>query len=1664
MKWSSLPFISLYESISNHQINDDLFNELVPDLQNLLLQEQFPKNAKHRTELESHEINLDGESIYKINNDFLYAIVAVSDELNLDEKAVAELMLTGTDDYTKTSISLSNLGKVQYFLRRQYVLQIVNYVTNCSQKDDPYYQKIVQGDVLFQNTLSSFKFIHQQLENVKQQVTKALILDTYDDLTQQDVKFKRDFLLRDYDILSQILYGIVTSCLTSNNGKRWLLQLIDVLTVFDSDDFFIVYYLPSIFHILANLDALNDDTVIQLHTEFTDELKRTATIYAKPAKVSIIFIFLTFFISWCKSEPHKRAKKFDFKTQVDDPISLTVELGAIEQLLVFAADTSHATKHMNSQLFYDTRSLLQRHIPKLIPKQLFDVEVNNRNATQNLNSKQARPGSKYHIFTQVFLSEQTEKTLLLTFNDVLQAIINDCAFLLTTLKDAEEDSLLSGENLTLDDMSIKADIERFFLTIYYFYFMRPNLSKIFWMDNESNAYGFIEWAAKCNDNLMKSCFYMMMSSISYGSENSINALHYFGDHNERLSWQAMAGLIVEYKRKMESFLDAQHRQHLQTSSTEIEYTVATLQEGLNEESLILLSSMLTLISSVSEATKDEMKINLFEIFDEPVFSFAELDTDLRGACLKTLSDLLPEKWLMRTKVWSQLDELFFKAPSFSSKAVSYAKYISQKCYDSRGVIGFLKLFENLLQHRSELISLDSTPVPFSLGRGYRRYGVWPYYDFIFNEVLISAHNNCQSEDNIEILLLILRIVNQSIDLFDFDTIYNSLCSGIDLDKVIKDGSFDVYAKENPASAVFNYLFSEKIYKILFSIIEIGVDNVVVDKINGSKQLQLLGLALNITNKVLDFQDTYIEELCPLIKGNKNPEFYLPKDFGLHGLRSFHDAIFFNMIVIAHLGLYLSLDDHNIVSDSLRILQKISAKCSQKGISNTSDNKLLIILDSVDESARIKDSFIYQLERSVGSIETLKIKFQLLEFLTSNLSYTDQNPTVAHFLLGFQISNLVTAGSELATFINSEKSLFHSVVQLLQSSLMTVGNEMIDYAPMRLTTDCLQILLKLARNPLTAAVVYEHLRYTNLFQALISLDPDINKYTLWSGKVADFSSDSATYDFITSESIGALLAYLDYKNTLIQFLSLFLHRTSHMGTNSQMSQYVNGLITKSMYSAKIFTFLDALSYDALPNEHIKSEELNYLKNLPLDFDLVSLSNSCQGNIYEFKSLRSLINLIKLSIQSDSITIKDISATNVFNAEFQRETQLVEDIISLHLSRKKFAELQLLLLHSWVQLVQMIVNDGQLEMEKRSDLILEVFGSIIPRINEYMENNISFSAELVSLAVFLFDIYNRDVIPSNCHRKLDTRLYSLFKVCLTGIRTPHSNLTTRSDLYVLANNYVVRALKDPKAAKSLVQDMRMFNDGLIDTICNDVIHSEGQTRITGILLLDSFYQLASYNKENFILTALTKDAKLYQLIKTLNFVDKFHRNYSGSSAVDDILYELTNYKATMLFLVRIAKSRNGASALIQNKVFQVLNYMNVFDQDVEHVMEPSVVSFSNTVLLPYYYRRNPNDSRASQDGTVHVISVYELVVPIFQLACAVLVSMGSSNSTVIQSVKKLLSNFRKLVFYTLKTDDFGAANPSTSGTDAHHQGFLEMTKLSTILCSLTGYHGQEIATSS
>ncbi|CCH45254.1 Nucleoporin [Wickerhamomyces ciferrii] len=1653
--WSVSSFVTLYRSIEQGGVDLNLLKELKQDLNDLTI---IPKkNQTSRQTLEKGKITIEGVE-YEVNDEFKIAAATVADELNIDELIAAELIQTSTE----LGADLIDNAKASYYLRKQHILSVVSYIFNAGDK--------TLSDLLFSESfvtslLNSFKEIHEELDSISQSVQRARILGQYNsnDL-QQRVAFRRNFLNKEHEALGEILYGLASHGLLS---KANFIKFYDFVATFDVDDLFILHLVPALLFYVSKLNNLKEEEVKELHSHLLKDLHNKDQIYKVPAKLLIILVFLTYFIDWCKQNS-KRVEQFDFEIAIESPMTIAAHIGAIEQLLIITAETTDNA----FELFYDLRALLEQYLPRLVPKRVLDI---NEEETKKLRSSNLDSTSTVYVITKNVKVSDNIKTLLTSvLHDFVQSFISDAAFLLIKIKDAEEDSLLSGEDSLLDDISKKADLERFYLSVFYLYSNREDLISTFWEDRESNAYGFIEWASKVDDLLMKSTFCVMISALASGSSNANHVYHFIAS-SEKTPWSLIFTQLNAYIEKI------------------IKFEQNGDDNDLSEEIILSTSSFFTLIYQVA-SNNDVVK----ELFDESVlnciFNFIRLDTPLVGAALKLLSSLVSSNKARKSFIWERLDLWLFSQAStplrdsFRNLLITFPD-----------VVGFIDLLEALLKPSNKFGTYE-LPFPVNLGSSYRKQGIAPYIEFLLTDVFYHSPALFFSE-KMSLQVPILKMIEYCLNSFDPSLILNSFPAGADLNAVVETADFPTFVQANPAPIALNFLFQEKVHKVLFEIASTGIDQL-SDKLENEEQVKLVDQALIILEKVLDLEVTYTDELLPLIL--KSTTYYIPGNFGTHGIRSFYDAILFNLPLIAHISLYVGSTHLSIADKSIRLLSRFS-KSSQFGSSNTSGsligkNRLLTVLESIDESTRIKHAFIDQLEAEITDEIDLKLKIQILNFINSNLSLSSKSYTISHFLLGFDLKNSITLGdSETDTLIASKTSVLKTLLYILESSLLTVSNYNIDYAPIRLAASVLEILLKLCRNSATSSLILEYISNYDLLTKLLNT-PKVDLNTLWSN--TRFDGSDTQNNFSSGPGIGALLSFLNQRSLVLQYLSLELHRTSVEGSISKTSSYITKLISGEagyVGPPKVLAFLDILEFNLSEVSNLP-EELLFFKDVDLNINLnkIPLSLNSNDSIFDLKDIDSLLDLslvqswtqgtyhtdddeeskynavneLKLELKradsrSSQSLVKIPKTIKSDQADAESERKLIKGRFTNYLAHLKFKAYQLSALHSWVQLIQVAVTDGKLDPVQRSNFILEVFQTVIPKINDYVESDVLYAEELVFLCVSLYDLYHKDrqIIGKDDSNVLDgyERLYPLFRACINGILSPMSTLSLRSDLYVLANKYLTWVLEQQVVAKEILKSIKLSSERLITVICNDAIGGEGATRITGLLLLESLFQLSNINQLNFVLNTLVKNNLLLLLVKSIKRTDEtLTLSHENKITLDSLLYELTAFKATLSFLIRVAETRHGAQQLLQGEIFQTIKSCSFLLIDPDLGLE--LVFDEATVQTSTFVRVNLNlDTPLTFNDSSNGVSLFELLVPTFQLVAAILLSTSSENKPVIQQVHKLLLHFRRLIVGVLKRDVLAESKSDHEvyKTSGETSGLKELVNLFVLLSTLTGFDGEDAA---
>lgn len=1015
------------------------------------------------------------------------------------------------------------------------------------------------------------------------------------------------------------------------------------------------------------------------------------------------------------------------------------------------------------------------------------------------------------------------------------------------------------------------------------------------------------------------------------------------------------------------------------------------------------------------------------------------------------------------------------------------------------VVNFSLLLQNLLaplKNKNDAFAKYALLYPADLGLGYRNgigLGIWPYMEFLFTNVFANTNKINSVSDRQLLQSILMNIMHNSLsevdwkfltniapkavkDLHNIDNLFDSLIPGIEL-------NFQTFTKLHHSIALMNYLFHEKVYNTFFSIIDMGLEYLSCEQLE-----DLLHKSLLVFDLVLKLQETYINWMLPILKNHESnntkeqhgfntsmslalknvpsifDNTYIPRDVGTFGIYSFYELLLFNLSTVVYFTLYVGSPNAQIANSAISILSKINKSNSfvAKNDYKSSDpllkkNRLLTTLISIDESTKLKYAFMDQFE---SQSDNLSIKYKILQFLLDDLNRSNGSiPTTAHFLLGF-----VIRGGQIALGDQLQNSLLKSLLEVLDVSLKLLceidfsnnNAQSIDLAPAKLSSLILEIIVTLSRNSISANATLNYLRsHDNLFEKLIALQPKIDSETIWYlQKFNGDLNDGVNNLFIQNElSFETLVSFIKYRNLVLQYLSLEFH---HIELKSKKEYYNLLLLDNKVFldgSPRILGFLDILNYTFKNFELRKMETYEQRYNVPLIMEQITESDDIDLSV--------LNDIYKVISQSSNLITAD--AKIAFSENIIIEANNFRDFVVKFTMSASLRKVQLKCLHSWCQLIEVSITNNTTNSE---DFILEVLQVILPKINDYLESDITFSEELISLSVLLFDMYAKEFLQDNTGEFVIgmQRLFPLIKTCISGILNSNSTPNLRSDLYVLANKFLTKVLISDRLVNETINILKSIDKKFIGIIGNDAIYSEGSSRITSILLLETLIHLTSLSKVDFFLDLLIQNNSLLLLVMSIKRTDELlqisSKNQSGVT-LDTLLYELTAFKSTLYLLIRIAQTKVGALTLIQNELFSILKESKILKIDpdlgldlrIEDAQKLKEVQISLVLDTPITIEDVLTDNKDGKN-----ISYLEFLIPIFQLISTILLSMGPSYKPSLFQAKDLFQTFNTLIVGIMKRDILLEKN-DIKIEDEDTSGIKELVKLFTLLDSLIHYNEKE-----
>lgn len=1756
MFWDIGVLEALYTVLQQPQTTERLTNgtyildKCVSDLNNILITPV--KNQESRRKIESGKISVHAIE-YEVSKEFIFAVVKLADELNIDELLISEFLLniserkSNINEFLVTQESLVKEGRICFFLRRQYVLQILNYIFNNSENSDRLVSVCMEklnNDEIGDNLIKSLENLHSNLDLIQENISRDSMIQQYDNNKRDISKLKREFLVKEYDLLGQLLTGVLINNSSSYYYKeekfeRFFKLLEFVQSNLVNNDSFLLYYLPVTLQfgnfLSKKISNSNAKCIWYLISKINNDIENDESLYMSPFKVLVYFNILINTIEWFKEEPSRinhNGKSLQFEEQLKKPIYKLVLLGAIEELMIFASETCVDSNNDLLDNFASIRDILEKHLPKLLPFQLQDAKMPVIEMTGFILE------SKDTLKKLKLSSELNDYFIVNSINSLLVKFIENCSFILYQLREEEEEILVESLNNsnkqllggingkfhhnnhhshnTGDTVYKKADIERFFITCYYVYNGREELGLPFWEDKDSALNGFIRWGSNCKDSLMTSCYYIMISAFAnnkhlsqvifefvsngkgFGIDSASNLSGSKLNNAEKSYFDILANVIDDFSQAIQEWesgkkylnsnsssdlsdnilnrhtnlgkhsLSSSFSQYLSNWSNENKNDATSHRtsklitfEDLNEEVVLLLTSLISFIGKLAENLESSEREIMANTFTNILFQLITLNTPLIGAILKAVSCFLTPN--NRNEIWDKLDSFIFNTNGNNSKtfskyylqrdenkffinptSLSYCHYFKSHFKDIKEIYGFLTIFKKLtdVDDGVDYLTFSDSILPLNFGIGNRgKKSIAPYLEYLINDILINSEYIKETNVQHNIQDDCLVIIKNCLKTFDYQKLidFNS-CMDINLDLLVEQNTFVKYLIECPATyAVSNLLNIEENSKFLFRLIkEERNSHLMLDSEIEQSDISKVAIATNVLLDLVKLDDVFNDVVLPLIKETLRAakDYYVDKSiFEYNSIRSLKDCVRLDNDLIVKLFNNLSNPKTEIGINSISILTKIYDSKNELQL-----KQLLNVIQGSEYSITLKENLMHALDTPVDTAEEFEYKLKILDFLSHRV---ESETKVVQLLMGFQLEPSITLGpSTYQTFISSNVSVFGSIIKLIIHSLNFLDTETIPLIPIRLLSSSFEILKKLTI--IESELLAEYLQGIGFVEEIIRLIVIVDKnVTLWDG-LCKFDQLENT----NNSSFVAILNFLKFRGDFLDFLSVIIHQFKNTIVASDL---VSLLINDA--HGKIFKLLDILKDGfLLPNyqQQASFEVLDqvYLSQLELyktgvNFEpvlkkLTLINCDIKDSIFDFKPLDSLLDLRYQWLSKTNSSLLSGNLNLKVNQEQDKKERLIlkKKIMELH-GKSLFNTYQNNVVHNWNLLVQLIVTDGNMTIDLKNKFILKIFEALINEIEILIDSNLKYAEEFISLIVVLYEIL--DTKSYNIH---DKNLYKLFSTAIQGIISPLTSFSMRSDLYVIINRYLIALMENEEEQKKtqetyvdtmlkkITHDLKMLDERLVEIIVVDCINGGGQgpERITSILFLKTLVKLGnlnSGNKSNFIIKALCYSNMLSSLIRSLKSLDEMISNENNDDDYNvtfkDVKYELTVYKFTMNLLNDIAYTKLGAYELLQNEVMSVINKLHFDSIDLNL---GTFLEFKEFINLNQKLR---GEIRIKLDNNVYsdnvdknLISIFEILIPIFKLATTILSSLGAENKQLKMNIYKFLTKYDNQIKNLLKRD--------------------------------------------
>ncbi|KAG4304921.1 hypothetical protein PORY_001596 [Pneumocystis oryctolagi] len=1593
------------------------------------------KSEQSLSKLKLGTICIDGTK-FKLNDTFISEAINLSNKLNLDEIFSAKLIHYGIKNAKSLDRSIVQTSLFLFYSRRKYLLNslsiILLYAKNGLGNKEllKYFKQISQSifkesnNIHEENISYSTKCLHAmndlriQLSNIFCQKKNDLEYNQSDEYIEE-IKLKKNFILEEHEIYGILLYRFSSLHMLNIDDFE---KIIDLISLFNEYDSLIIHFFPVIINFirlkcelsfsenqdndLENNLHYNIDILLKINEILNPKHKKEKKWGISSLKYAIKLWWTTKLNGICKKNLDISIP-FKYNDDIYNPSREAISSGAFEFMIKKIMDT----------LRFKNRNFLRLEDYRLI-----------------LNYPEFKEGVE---IPELSFSTVFREIMFYEIEIFIHSFISDMPDLLKNMKLVEEDMIMTQQSLDINtEDKIELSLEAFFYLISLLYEDRQDSALSFWLDKESDLYGFILWSSQCQTPLMIASFSTMLASLANGPQCSTYVYDFLTEtkgtetiktQNNVTTWEYIFDTLKYYVSQLKlSSINSSFG-----SSRILPATIDFLE--IDHDSKCILKSYFHLITSILShcpfiSSALYQKYNPIPILFDLLS--CQLSNDLYCRILLTLTSFLSGKNLeIRNTIWNSLDQwayqqnggihLAFSAYIVPNKLNDWSKpsekvdrtlrmFVSSSLSLS---IAFVLLLNNLIMPINNLN--NDVPFPEDLGLNRKDPGIQLFIDLVMDLFLTS--NSLVLENKVgglQLFLECLKFIQQSLKTYNLDIAEIANINGIEINKLVKTLSLSSYLNLHPGNRIMQHMYRNNIYISLFNFIHVALN--AIENTDNDFWLLCLDTSLHILDLVLHLQLLFLEWNSSVA----NQSAYIIS--GTHNKlnsETFEDIMLFHLNIIVYINLCIGINSFNISKTAVSILKRLS---NSSQITNTKNykqsrtfkrNKLLSILETVDESKKIRFGAInlIQMEQnySLNCISQDSASKVFLEFLVWDLQKHQNIPTLSHFFLGFQILDDGTSdiGTEKGE-IGSEISILHCLLSFIKNSSET-EQTLLDSPENNSSNTVIEIIMHiiflLFKSPLTSNIIYNILK-TEKDTIIKLLSPEPLTWELP-------KLNSSSLNTFSLKPIKILL----YRGWLLHIVAIKLRKIILYNATTLQQCYIkaltfdeinknnkNGYVHLLHQGIRILKYLDLLELDIITDD----QECILEKTQQMFSSIPKLSDS----LYDIKKIKTFLKLKTREFQDKKIYNNQEKTATIIEKDIVSQVEISNILIEMNNAK-------LLCFQGWANLLGILLEDctTHLTQSQKDSLITESLRILTPKLTNFSKKN----RNIIEICSSTILILIRHVTQNTIYEE---KYSFFFKNILLGIQNPNTNETIRQNLYVTVISYLDILFNPLKLKQNQLYDNNTFNgyknilekkgnisqiigscnNRLMHIICGDAIYGSGMLKMLSYLILslagkiDSIIPLNSLwdtlihqNYLRIFVESLWEKEELNAIIFTEfgNALDFYNAYLFSDNSLEETIIE-----AKLIFILKISQTRIGAQEILKNELFDYL----IRKRDLIQNM------LNNTKIIKRNYQIILNKH-------IHLVCV------ILKILVSCIISLGLKNTIAYNIGKKFYTAYREVIIF-------------------------------------------------